>query len=205
MANYCCLNDTEQYSEKYMKKAGKREHLIKVAAEIFNRYGYHAAGVDLVIAEAGIAKTTLYRHFKSKDELIVAALTRIDEEFREAMREAVDKSASEPKDKILATFDFLEAWFKDDVFYGCPFMGAASEHDNRDHPVFQAAILHKRLSLAYLEELAYAAGLNDPKELAAEINLLHEGAASVAHVSGKPEVAAMAKSIAEKLIEAASI
>ena len=188
-----------------MKRADKREHLIKVAAEIFNRFGYHAAGVDQVIAEAGIAKTTLYRHFKSKDELIVAALNRIDEDFRDQMRIAVDKVASEPKEKLLATFDFLEAWFNDDVFYGCPFMGAASEHDDRDHPVFQAAILHKRLSLAYLEELAYAASLNNPKEIAAEINLLHEGAASVAHVSGKPEVATMAKSIAAKLIEAAGV
>ena len=187
-----------------MKRAEKRDHLIAVAAEIFNRYGYHAAGVDQVIAEAGIAKTTLYRHFKSKDELIVAALTRIDEDFRDQLREAVDKAATAPADKLLATFDFLEKWFSSKSFYGCPFMGAASEHDERDHPVFQAAILHKRLSLAYLEELAYAANLDDPKEIAAEINLLHEGAASVAHVSGNPEAASMAKSIAAKLIEAAT-
>lgn len=188
-----------------MKRSEKRDHLINVAAEIFDRKGYHAAGIDQVIAEAGIAKTTLYRHFKSKDELIVAALNRIDENFRAEMRKFVDGHANNPADKILATFDFLEKWFSGPVFYGCPFMGAASEHNKRDHPVFQTAVIHKRLSIAYLEELAYAAALDNPKELAQQINLLHEGSAAVAHVSGDPGAAAKAKSIAARLIEAATL
>ena len=62
-----------------MKRAEKREHLIDVATRLFNRLGYHAAGIDQVIAEAGLAKTTLYRHFKSKEDLIVAVLRRLDE------------------------------------------------------------------------------------------------------------------------------
>ena len=190
--------------EKIEKRTDKREHLIEVAAELFNRLGYQAAGVDRVIAEAGIAKTTLYRHFKSKDDLIIAALTRIDEDFRTEMREAVDKMATDPAQKLLATFDFLENWFKGDVFYGCPFMGAASEHSERNHPVFQSAIIHKRLVVAYLEELAHAAGLNNPKELAEEISMLQDGATSVAHVLGQPTAARQAKQIAAKLIEAAS-
>ena len=187
-----------------MKRAEKRDHLIAVAADIFNRYGYHAAGVDQVIKEAGIAKTTLYRHFKSKDELIIAALNRIDERVLSQLRASVDKMASKPEDKLLATFDTLESWFKDPAFYGCPFMGAISEHSDRDHPIFQAALMHKRLTLAYLEELAYAANLNDPKKVAAQINILREGVVSVAQVFGTPESAGQAKAIAAKLIEAAS-
>jgi AcrR family transcriptional regulator len=183
-----------------MKRAEKREHLIDVAAELFNRFGYHAAGVDQVIAEAGIAKTTLYRHFGSKEELIVAVLKRTDEQFRDAMRQAVDRQARAPGQKLLAAFDFLEAWFKDKAFYGCPFMSAAGEYAERLSPVFHEAAMHKRLMVAYFEELARAAGLREPARLAEEINLLQEGAIAVAHITGDPKAAAKAKAVASRLI-----
>jgi len=183
-----------------MKRAEKREHLIDVAAELFNRLGYHAAGVDRVIAEAGIAKTTLYRHFNSKDELIVAVLSRTDREFRERMRAAVDRAAADPRQKILATFDFLENWFSGPSFFGCPFVSAAGEFGDRRSPVFQAVVMHKRLMIAYFEELARLARLDDPEKIADEINLLHEGAIAVAHVSGKPDAARCAKELAARVI-----
>ncbi len=183
-----------------MKRAQKREHLIDVATELFNRLGYHAAGVDQIIAQAGIAKTTLYRHFKSKDELIVAVLRRLDEQFRNDMRQAVDSLVREPKQKLLATFDFLESWFKDEAYYGCPFMSAASEYGERVNPVFQEAVLHKRLMIAYLAELARAAELTDPERVAEEINLLHEGATAVAQITGDPTTARKAKAVAARLI-----
>lgn len=187
-----------------MKRAQKREHLIEVATRLFNRLGYHAAGIDRVIAEAGIAKTTLYRHFGSKDELIVAVLRRIDDQYRDAMRQAVDASAREPRQRLLATFDYLETWFKDALFFGCPFMSAAGEFADRLSPVFQEAVLHKRLMVAYFEELARAAQLNGPRQLAEEINLLHEGAIAVAHITGDPDTAVKAKSVAARLIESAN-
>jgi AcrR family transcriptional regulator len=188
-----------------MKRAEKREHLIAVATELFNRLGYRAAGVDRVISEAGIAKTTLYRHFESKEELVVAVLRRIDERYREAMRGAVDTSAREPRQKLLATFDYLENWFKDKSFYGCPFMSAASEYGERVSPVFQEAVLHKRLMLAYFEELARAAELDDPRRIAEEISLLHEGATAVAQITGDATATRMAKGIAARVIEDANV
>lgn len=188
-----------------MKRAQKREHLIEVAAELFNRLGYHAAGVDQVIAQAGIAKTTLYRHFKSKEDLIVAVLRRIDERYREDMRRSVDLSAEAPRRKLLATFDFLEHWFKDKSFYGCPFMSAAGEYSAPRSAVFQEAAMHKRLAVAYFEELARAAGLKDPRRVAEEINLLHEGATAVAHITGDPAAARKAKAVAATLVEGASL
>jgi len=185
-----------------MKRKEKREHLIEVAAQLFNRQGYHAAGIDRVIAEAGIAKTTLYRHFASKEELIVAALRRIDEEFRARMRAAVERRARDPRGRLLATFDFLEDWFGDDQFYGCPFVSAAAEYAERPSAVFQEAAMHKRLMIAYFEELACAAGLPDPRRIADEINLLHEGAIAVAHVTGDAGAARRARSMAEGLLSA---
>ena len=139
-----------------MKRTQKREHLIEVAADMFNRCGYHASGIDRVIAEAGIAKTTLYRHFRTKEDLIVAVLQRIDAQYRERMRAAVDRLAREPKQKLLASFDVLEEWFRGNSFYGCPFMSAASEYNLRNSPVFQEVVLHKRLVIAYFEEMARA-------------------------------------------------
>ena len=183
-----------------MKRAQKREHLIDVAAELFNRLGYRAAGVDQVIAEAGIAKTTLYRHFKSKEDLIVAVLERIDEKFRDDMRIYVDEHSTSADDQLLVTFDFLARWFDDGEFYGCPFINAAGEYSGRSNPVFHAAVLHKRLMVAYFEELARTAGAEDPKRLAEEINLLHEGAIAVAHITGDSEVARKARDAAAVLL-----
>ena len=183
-----------------MKRAEKREHLIDVATTLFNRLGYRAAGIDHVIAEAGIAKTTLYRHFKTKEDLIVAVLRRLDERYRDNMRQTVDKLAQEPTQKLLATFDFLERWFNERSFYGCPFISAAGEYGERRSAVFQEAVLHKRLMLAYFEELARAAKLHDAPRVAEEINLLHEGATAVAHISGDPSAAGKAKTLAATVI-----
>ena len=177
-----------------MKRAEKREHLIQVATELFNRCGYHASGIDRVIAEAGIAKTTLYRHFPSKEDLIVAVLKRIDAQYREDMRKGVDARTRDAKEKLLATFDVLEDWFRSKMFYGCPFMSAASEYNVRNSSVFQEAVLPL--------SLLRAAGLDDPGRIGEEINLLHEGATAVAQVSGDSQTASRAKAMAVRLIDA---
>lgn len=187
-----------------MRGAEKREHLIQEAMRLFNRYGYHATGVDQIMAETGIAKTTLYRHFDSKEELIVAALARVDEEAREELRAFVEAASDDPRQRILATFGQLEIWLTDQEFRGCPFVSAAGEYgsDSSD-PVFQQARLHKRLTLAYFEELVRAARLPDPKALARQIMMLHEGAIVYAQVLGAEGVAGTARQAAERLIEAA--
>lgn len=184
-----------------MKRTEKREHLIDVASKLFNRFGYHAAGVDKVIAEAGIAKTTLYRHFETKDDLIVAVLKRIDAEYRERLRSYIEKKAKDPVKRLLASFDYLDSWFISKSFYGCPFVSAAGEYSDKNSPVFQEAKLHKRLMLAYYEELARAANLKDPLLVAEQINVLQEGAITVAHVTGDYKAAKKAKVVASKIIE----
>ena len=140
-----------------MRRSEIRDHLIDTAWRLFNQHGYTATGVDLIIAEAGVAKTTLYRHFDTKEDLILAALERQDEQSRDAMRAFVEQRTSDPVGRLLATFDCLEAWFRDERFRGCPFVSAAGEHKDTANPVFRAAALHKRLTLANFEELDYAA------------------------------------------------
>jgi AcrR family transcriptional regulator len=185
-----------------MRRSEIRDHLLETALRLFNQHGYTATGVDLIIAEAGIAKTTLYRHFDTKEDLILAALERQDEQARDAMRAFVEQRASDPVERLLATFDCLEAWFRDERFRGCPFVSAAGEHKDIANPVFRAAALHKRLTLAYFEELAHAARFAEPKRIAAEINVLHEGATAVAQMTRTAEPARQAKRMATQLLAA---
>ena len=184
-----------------MRRSLKREQLLDIAIGLFNERGYHASGIDLILEEAGIAKTTLYRHFKTKEDLIVAVLKTVDERSREGMRSFVDTRAKKPEDKLLATFDYLERCCKEKTFYGCPFMSAAAEFSDKRSVIFQEAATHKRLMQAYFEELARAANLKNPKDLAEEINLLHEGATAVAHISGNHKAAQLAKQVARRLID----
>jgi AcrR family transcriptional regulator len=188
--------------EAAMRRSEIRDHLLETALRLFNQHGYTATGVDLIIAEAGVAKTTLYRHFDTKEDLILAALERQDEQARDAMRAFVEQRASDPVERLLATFDCLEAWFRDERFRGCPFVSAAGEHKDTANPVFRAAALHKRLTLAYFEELAHAARFAEPKRIAAEINVLHEGATAVAQMTRTAEPARQAKRMATQLLAA---
>lgn len=183
-----------------MRRSEIRDHLLETALRLFNEKGYQATGVDLIIAESGVAKTTLYRHFETKEDLIVAALERRDEEDRREMREFVEKRASDPAERILLTFDFLQLWFKDKDFRGCSFMAATGEHKDMVDPVFRAASMHKRLTLAYFEELAHAARLRDPRRVADEINILHEGATAVAQVVRSAEPGRQAKRMAAAIL-----
>jgi AcrR family transcriptional regulator len=183
-----------------MPRADKREQLIDIAVRLFNRHGYHATGVDRIMEETGIAKTTLYRHFASKEDLIVAALAKVDEQSREEMRAFVEAASDDPRERLLATFDQLGIWLADCEFKGCPFVAAAAEYGDPGNPVFQAVRLHKRLMLAYIEELVRAARIAEPKTVARQIVMLQEGAVAYAQVLGCDGVIATAKAAAEKLI-----
>jgi AcrR family transcriptional regulator len=185
-----------------MRRSEIRDHLLETALRLFNQHGYNATGIDLIIAEAGVAKTTLYRHFETKEDLILAVLERRDEQERDAMRAFVEQHAKDPVKRLLATFDFLENWFRDERFRGCIFASAAGEHKDTVNPVFRAAVLHKRLTLAYFEELAHAARFAEPKRIAAEMNLLHEGAIAVAQMTRSVEPARQAKRMATRLLAA---
>jgi len=167
-----------------MRRAEKKDYLLDEAIRLFNRYGYHAMGVDRLMAETGIAKTTLYRHFGSKEGLILAALAKVDEASRDEMRAFVEKASNDPVKRILAIFDLLATWFDDAEFKGCPFVAAAGEFSALSDPVFLEARKHKRLTLAYIEELVRSARLTEPKRLSQQLAMLVEGAIVYAMMIG---------------------
>ncbi len=178
----------------------RRDHLIDTALTLFNREGYHATGIDRILAEAGVAKMTLYNHFKSKNDLILAALRRRDELWMRQFRRNVERRAKTPATRLLAVFDALEDWFQGKDFHGCMFIKAASEYPDLEDPIHAAAAQHHRNIMAYLRALAEAANAKRPARLAREIMLLLEGALAVTQVNGPVGAAREAARVAEVLV-----
>jgi len=183
--------------------ASRRDQLIDTALDLFNRNGYHATGIDRILAQSGVAKMTLYNHFGSKDALIQAALETRDERWRAWFRDAVARRAETPRERLLAVFDALEEWFARPDFHGCMFIRAAGEYAALDDPIHAAAAAHQRLVLAELRDLAAAAGARRPARLAREIMLLALGAMVATQVNGPVEAGQAAKKAAAVLIDAA--
>ncbi|MDH3234336.1 MAG: TetR/AcrR family transcriptional regulator [Alphaproteobacteria bacterium] len=181
----------------------RREQLIETAARLFNANGYHATGIDRILAEAGVAKMTLYNHFRSKDELILAVLRRRDETFRNMLFRAVEGRADTAREQLLAIFDVLEEWFRSKDFRGCMFINASAEYSAPDSAIRAASCEHKRLLTSYIEELARKAAAEEPAGLAGQIMLLIEGAIVSAQINCDCAPAQRAKSAAATLIAAA--
>ena len=186
----------------------RRDHLIDTALGLFNRDGYHATGIDRILAESGVAKMTLYKHFKSKNGLILATLLRRDERWLVWFRGALERHARNhqgPGAPLMAVFDALEEWFASKEFYGCMFIKAAAEYPDMDDPIHAAAALHHRNIMAELRQLAERAGTKRPARLAREIMLLIEGAIAVTQVNGASVGAAReAARVAQILIDQAT-
>ena len=180
----------------------KREKLIETALELFAKNGFHATGIDTILAQAGVAKKTLYTHFRTKEELILAALRKHDGEFRNFFMKNVEDLAESPRDRMLAVFDVAEAWFSQNNFYGCMFINAISEYSEEGTAIRQVCKEFKRLMHSYIKSLAEQAGVKESDELASELALLLEGSIVTAQVSEQREKAAnTAKRMAKTLID----
>jgi AcrR family transcriptional regulator len=176
-----------------------RERILDTASELFYRDGYHAVGIDTIIAASGVAKMTLYRHFASKDELIAAYLERSNAEFMAWLEEAAS-AVDEPRAKLLAAFDAIGKLATSARCLGCTFQGAASEFPELDHPGHRVALDHKRAVIDRFAGLAREAGLRDPDRLAAQLLLLMDGAWVAARMFGSDNHAGSVAEAARVLI-----
>lgn len=186
-----------------MPAVSKREQIVTEALKLFYRDGFNATGVDKICTEAGVSKKTLYNHFKSKDELVLATLRKRDESFRNKFMRETERLASDPRGRLLALFDALEAWFREKDFCGCMFINASAEFSSQDDPNHIISAEHKRLIRGYIQELAELAGARNPGVLASQLNLLLEGAIVEAHVSGNKQAAKLARSMAVLFVDRA--
>jgi AcrR family transcriptional regulator len=184
------------------KRAGssKREQLIKTAVMLFAKNGIHATGIDAIVEHSGVTKKTLYAHFHSKEELVLAALRQYDGQFRKAFMRQVEAKANSPKARLLAVFDVAEHWFGQNNFYGCMFINSIGEYSEADTPIRQVCKEYKRLMKGYIRELCEQAGIAGAAKLTEEVALLLEGAIVTAQVSENPKAAQIAKRAAKVLI-----
>jgi AcrR family transcriptional regulator len=182
----------------------RRDHLVETAMKLFCKQGFRATGIDAVLSESGVAKKTLYNHFRSKDELIIAVLQRRDEDFMSSAREGVARLAPEQEGppqmaRILAFFDVVAEWANSDGFNGCTFINASAEFPRRDDPIHVACMNHKRFVLRYIEELISGLELAEPQRVARELSLLVEGAIVIAFTCSDPSGVVVAKDAARRL------
>jgi AcrR family transcriptional regulator len=179
-----------------------RERIVLTAIDLFYRHGFNAVGLDRILDVAGATKTTFYKHFASKDELIVAAVKRRDEWESQAWERAIRKLAGDdPKGQLLAVFDVLDAWFNDPDFRGCMFINAATEFPNPHDPVHQAAAEHKRAARDVFAGLAARAGARDPGAFADAYTLIFEGTLVLRQVHDRDDAARLARPVVAALVE----
>ena len=176
-----------------------RERILDTASELFYRDGYHAVGIDTIVAQSGVAKMTLYRHFPSKDDLIAAHLERSNTEFMAWLEDAMT-GVDDPQGKLVAAFDGVARLATSPRCLGCTFQGAASEFPDAHHPGHRVALAHKRQVLDRFAGLAREAGLRDPDGIASQLLLLMDGAWVAARMFGPQNHAGWVAGAARALI-----
>lgn len=161
-------------------RPNRREELVEKATATFYRNGFQATGMDQLAAETGISKTAIYKHFATKDDLVIATLRLRDSHIRGWLFNRMEQLATEPAGQLLAMFDALQEWFDTPEFHGCMFIKACAEYQAPDHPVRIVALTHVERITARLEELARAAGYACPADFARQLTLLQQGAVIMA-------------------------
>ena len=177
-----------------------RERLLATAEELFYAEGVRAVGVERILAESGVGRASFYRHFASKDDLVVAVLTGRDERWRAWLRATVDGYDLPAVERPVAVFDALAERFTRDDFRGCAFINTMIEAADRDSAAHQVAAAHKSAVTEYLETLLAEAGRDDHAALAPELTLLVDGAIVTALREGSADAAVRAGRIARALL-----
>jgi AcrR family transcriptional regulator len=158
-----------------VRKTNTEQKILDAAADLFHRDGLRGVGMDRVIAESGVAKSTLYAHFPTKDDLVTAYLRRTDDSWMQQLRAAARRAGDRPADQLVGLFDALQASFDRHGFFGCPFISAAVEAAAGSQAA-AATVAHTERRQEWLTEVSQATGADDPVALAQHIGLLIDGA-----------------------------
>jgi AcrR family transcriptional regulator len=180
-----------------------RQRILETADHLFYSEGIRAVGIDRIIAEAGVAKMSLYKHFPSKDDLILAVLQHRECESLAGFDTAMEKHRKKIKDPLAVFFAALKDWFEEPSFRGCAFINASVELADPEHPGFAFARGQKERFAEFLKGLVEQAVGKSGAELAPAVSLLVEGAIVTAVMQGKPDAADTARDAALKLVNAA--
>jgi AcrR family transcriptional regulator len=182
---------------------GARERLLRAADDLFYHRGVRSVGIDEIIAVAGVAKASLYKHFDSKDALVAEYLRLRNERWLAWFTGAVAQHADAPRERLLAVFDVLGEWFQGEDFRGCAFQNAAVELADRAHAGYSVVLANRRAVGAYLKDLATKAGFDDPRSVSEQLAVLAEGAIITALLDGSEKSARVAREAAETILQTA--
>jgi AcrR family transcriptional regulator len=178
-----------------------RQRILDTAYELFSRRGIRAVGVEEVISRSAVAKATLYRHFPSKDDLVLAFLRERELRWtRQYVEAGIRERGATPEERLLAIFDVFHDWFQQDDYEGCSFINVLLETGDRDHAVGNASAQYLENIRAIVRTLAEEAGLRDPEAFALSWHLLMKGAI-VQAAEGDRQAAQRAKTIARLVLE----
>ncbi len=177
-----------------------KEHILDVASALFYQHGINAVGVDTIIEKAAVAKMSLYRNYKTKNDLILAYLERRDTQWRRWFEETVETYKGTNSEPLLSIFDALQDWTNSPDFRGCAFINTAVETADPTHPAFEISKQHVALVQDFILNQAKIAKYDRPKELATSLMLLVEGAIIMSLVSSE-SFALKAKQAAKPIIK----
>jgi AcrR family transcriptional regulator len=178
-----------------------RERIVGSAYDLFSRRSVGSVGVDEVVDRAGVAKATLYRHFRSKDELVLAFLERREQVWtKEWVEDEARRRGATPEARLFAIFDLFDEWFHEEDFEGCSFINVLLETADRSHPVGSACATHLENIRTIVTTLAEEASLRDPEAFAHSWHILMKGSI-VAAGEGDQDAAKRAAEMGRLLVD----
>ena len=189
--------------EAHGNSAEVRDRILRTASALFYERGVRAVGVDLVVEEAGVAKTSLYRHFRTKDDLIAAFLQREDEDFWNSWGRVTELHKTDPVAELEAHLDWISERVGRPNYRGCPQLNVAAEFPDSDHPARRVASAHKQELRRRLKGIAERLRVKRPDELAGQLSLLINGAFVSSQVLYPGEAGPLLRATAGALIAAA--
>jgi AcrR family transcriptional regulator len=179
------------------------DRILDTAFRLFYARGIRAVGVDLIIAESGVAKATFYKHFPSKDELVLAYLDKVDRAWSGQLHAAAEAAGPEPADQLVGLFDALGTACRREGYRGCAFINAAAEA-TPGTATHARTVAHKQEVRAWVRELAERAGADDPEALARSLTLLLDGGLADGALAADPAAVVAAKETARRLVTVAA-
>jgi AcrR family transcriptional regulator len=176
-----------------------RDRILETAFRLFYARGIRGVGVDAIIGESGVAKATFYRHFPSKDDLVLAYLDHVDGEWRSKLQAAAQAAGPDPQHEMVGMFDALASACRSEGYHGCAFINTAAEA-SPGGPVHARTVAHKQAVRAWVRSLAQDAGAQDADQLARALTLLLDGGLAAGVLDGDPTAATAATHAAHTLV-----
>jgi AcrR family transcriptional regulator len=176
-----------------------KEKIDRTAYDLFTRHGIRAVGVDTIVERSGVGKMTLYRHYRSKNELALAFFDRRWERFSRRWQSAVQALGLPPREALLAVFDILDEWYRSPGYRGCPIVKAVLESGPGNDQVHAGGLRYFASVRGYLRQLATQAGIRDPEALATQWHILIWGSIIGAYAKDR-DAARRAKELAAAML-----